>query len=205
MGVPAALHFLGWFARPLQEAPQPSGRRRESCPRPRRRVPGRQRSRKGDANALQGCSTRTLPSARSSLPGNSLPSVLHNFWYKRCHCPSWRRVRSPLLKKNRVTQLVSGGGTEPGSTGARDKTQPWPYRTQTPPGLWGTAVPPDPWQALGGPGCDAGTQPVCPPVTTWHHLPEPRHKVSQSPGCQRGELPTQTNAPQPSLRPGGTG
>lgn len=24
MGVPTALHFLGWFARPLQEAPQPS-------------------------------------------------------------------------------------------------------------------------------------------------------------------------------------
>lgn len=56
----------------------------------------------------------------------------------------------------------------------------------------------------GGPGCDTGAQPAGPPITARHGLPEPWHKAARSTGCQRGELPAQTNTLQPSLRTGRT-
>lgn len=61
-----------------------------------------------------------------------------------------------------------------------------------------------PGKLWGRPGCDAGAQPAGPPVMVRHRLPEPWHKVARSQGCQRGELPAQTNTLQPSLHTGGT-
>lgn len=148
MVVPAALHFLGLFARPLQEPSQPSAKMMQELPTalvegPRAREHVWQRPRKNGCKhppwlQCRYSAERLLLSARKQSAFCLAQLVVQKISLSLCG-----GVSSPLLK-NPVIQSVFGRGKEPPSYEERDKSQPWPYGTINPSGVSGTALPPAP-------------------------------------------------------------